>query len=69
MFLLKYGVIDETFKLKTEYKVSPDQSKVISSLTENFQNGKQKQVLLGVTGSGKTFVMANLIEKLQAVSW
>lgn len=65
MFLLKYGVIDETFKLKTEYKVSPDQSKVISSLTENFQNGKQKQVLLGVTGSGKTFVMANLIEKLQ----
>lgn len=58
-------MLEEKFRLKSKYKTSDDQDKVISKLEEAFDNGKEKQVLLGVTGSGKTFVMANLIEKLQ----
>lgn len=55
----------EKFELKSTYTPSDDQSKVISQLEKGFDEGKKRQVLLGVTGSGKTFVMANLIEKLQ----
>ena len=54
-------MIAEQFRLKSKYKPSPDQEKTISTLKENLENGKDKQVLLGVTGSGKTFVMANII--------
>jgi excinuclease ABC subunit B len=57
-------VIQEDFKLKSKYKPSKDQQRAISSLIENVKEGKEKQVLLGVTGSGKTFVMANVIEEL-----
>ncbi|OGZ78487.1 MAG: excinuclease ABC subunit B, partial [Candidatus Staskawiczbacteria bacterium RIFOXYA2_FULL_32_7] len=42
-----------------------DQPKAIKTLTENLKNGAKHQVLLGVTGSGKTFTMANVIEKIQ----
>lgn len=52
------------FKLNSLYKPSIGQQKAISELTTNFRVLK-KQTLLGITGSGKTFVMANLIEALQ----
>jgi len=55
----------EDFQLSTKYTPSVDQSIAIDTLSKNLKNGKEKQVLLGVTGSGKTFVMANLISKLQ----
>ena len=55
----------EEFVLNTKFKPSVDQNIVIDTLTNNLKSGKEKQVLLGVTGSGKTFVMANVISKLQ----
>jgi excinuclease ABC subunit B len=55
----------EEFVLKTKLKPSKDQETVIQSLSTNLNQGVDKQVLLGVTGSGKTFVMANVIAKLQ----
>lgn len=51
------------FKLKTEYKPSGDQPEAIAALEEGIRTGKQHQVLLGVTGSGKTFTIANLISR------
>lgn len=54
------------FHLDTSYKPSGDQPKAIESLVENFDGGAKHQVLLGVTGSGKTFTMANVIEKMNA---
>ena len=53
------------FNLVSKFKPSGDQPQAIDKLYNNYLNGKNFQVLLGVTGSGKTFVMANLIEKLQ----
>lgn len=53
------------FKLKSPYKPLGDQPKAINSLAEGIQNGLKEQTLLGVTGSGKTFTMANVIEKVQ----
>ena len=49
------------FKLHTKYKPSGDQPQAIEQLTEGVQSGEKHQVLLGVTGSGKTFTMANVI--------
>ncbi|KKQ97545.1 MAG: UvrABC system protein B [Candidatus Woesebacteria bacterium GW2011_GWB1_39_12] len=54
-----------TFKLKSDYKPIPDQEKAINALCGGVQNGIDYQVLLGVTGSGKTFTVANVIERLQ----
>ena len=53
------------FKLHSEYKPTGDQPQAIDKLVAGFQAGKKCQTLLGVTGSGKTFTMANVIEKLQ----
>ena len=53
------------FKLKSPYKPLGDQPKAINSLAEGIKNGIKEQTLLGVTGSGKTFTMANVIEKVQ----
>ncbi len=53
------------FKLKSPYKPLGDQPKAINSLAEGIKNGLKEQTLLGVTGSGKTFTMANVIEKVQ----
>ncbi|MFP4012563.1 MAG: excinuclease ABC subunit UvrB [Chitinispirillaceae bacterium] len=53
------------FKLKSKYKPAGDQPQAIEELTEGVQNGVPSQVLLGVTGSGKTFTMANVIERVQ----
>ena len=53
------------FKLHSHFKPSGDQPKAIEALLKNIKQGKNRQTLLGVTGSGKTFTMANVIEKLQ----
>lgn len=54
----------DSFKLHSEYKPTGGQPQAIQELVEGFQNGNQFQTLLGVTGSGKTFTMANVIEQL-----
>lgn len=54
----------DSFKLKAPYQASADQQKAIEELLSNESVGKNRQTLLGVTGSGKTFVMANVIQKL-----
>ncbi|HKM05094.1 MAG TPA: excinuclease ABC subunit UvrB [Lachnospiraceae bacterium] len=54
----------DKFKLVSEYAPTGDQPKAIADLVEGFTNGNQMQTLLGVTGSGKTFTMANVIEAL-----
>lgn len=53
------------FKLHSPYQPAGDQPSAISQLTEGIQNGEQYQTLLGVTGSGKTFTMANVINNVQ----
>ncbi len=53
------------FKLQSQYTPKGDQVKAIKQLINGFDKNYQKQTLLGVTGSGKTFTMANIIEKLQ----
>ena len=53
------------FKLHTEYQPAGDQPQAIEALYEGVKRGERVQTLLGVTGSGKTFTMANLIEKCQ----
>lgn len=51
------------FKLVSKYKPSGDQPKAIEKLVEGVKNGKKHQVLLGATGTGKTFTIANVIEQ------
>ena len=53
------------FKLHSEYKPTGDQPEAIETLVKGFQEGNQFQTLLGVTGSGKTFTMANVIMKVR----
>ena len=53
------------FKLKAPYEPTGDQPQAIAELVKGFKEGNQCQTLLGVTGSGKTFTMANVIEQLQ----
>ncbi len=52
------------FKLKSNYEPTGDQPQAIQALVEGIKKGHKEQTLLGVTGSGKTFTMANIIEKL-----
>ncbi|MBY0533914.1 MAG: excinuclease ABC subunit UvrB [Rickettsiaceae bacterium] len=51
------------FKIKSEYQPSGDQPKAINKLLAGLEAGEKSQMLLGITGSGKTFTMANVIEK------
>ena len=53
------------FKLKSQYKPTGDQPAAIDKLVESINAGNREQTLLGVTGSGKTFTMANVIERVQ----
>ena len=53
------------FKIKSKYKPAGDQPKAISALVKGLKAGERHQTLLGVTGSGKTFTVANVIEALQ----
>ena len=54
----------EHFKLVSEYSATGDQPQAINKLVESIKSGNREQTLLGVTGSGKTFTMANIIERL-----
>ncbi len=56
--------MENEFKLVSDYKPTGDQPEAIKNLTKGIKKGRKHQTLLGVTGSGKTFTMANLIEKL-----
>ncbi len=53
------------FKISSEYKPGGDQVEAIEQIVSSYKAGAKRQVLLGVTGSGKTFTMANVIERLQ----
>ncbi|MBQ4001065.1 MAG: DEAD/DEAH box helicase family protein, partial [Lachnospiraceae bacterium] len=53
------------FRLHAPYEPTGDQPQAIDGLVRGFREGNQFQTLLGVTGSGKTFTMANVIQKLQ----
>src|SRR5574337_748636 len=52
------------FKLKSDFKPTGDQPQAIDKLTQSIEKNNKHQVLLGVTGSGKTFTMANVIENI-----
>ncbi len=54
----------DRFKLVSEYKPTGDQPEAIKALVEGVRRGDREQTLMGVTGSGKTFTMANIIEKI-----
>tara|TARA_B100002052_G_scaffold235908_1_gene219297 strand:- start:5008 stop:7011 length:2004 start_codon:yes stop_codon:yes gene_type:complete len=53
------------FKLKSDFSPAGDQPRAIESLSNGILNGKKEQVLLGITGSGKTFTMANVIQEIK----
>ena len=55
----------DRFKIVSEYKMMGDQEQAVEKLAAGILEGKQHQTLMGVTGSGKTFTMANIIEKVQ----
>ena len=52
------------FKLVSDFKPSGDQPEAIDSLVQGIKDGMHAQTLLGVTGSGKTFTMANIIDRV-----
>ena len=53
------------FKVISDYKLMGDQPQAVEKLVNGIKAGKKHQTLMGVTGSGKTFTMANIIEKVQ----
>ena len=55
---------EKIFKLEAPYQPTGDQPQAIEQLVKGFKEGNQCQILLGVTGSGKTFTMANVIRQL-----
>ena len=57
--------MENLFKLHSEYQPTGDQPQAIEALVKGFKEGNQFETLLGVTGSGKTFTMANVIQQLQ----
>lgn len=61
----EYRVIKMKFKLESDYKPTGDQPKAIEQLVSGIDNNDQYQTLLGVTGSGKTFSVANVIQEVQ----
>lgn len=69
VFICEYGcgermIFTDKFKLVSEYKPTGDQPQAIDALVKGVLNGDKEQTLMGVTGSGKTFTMANIIEKI-----
>ena len=60
-FFVPLHLVMSEFKLTSPYQPTGDQPEAIRQLTEGLRRGDQSQVLLGVTGSGKTFTMANVI--------
>jgi len=61
---LKGGKIEMDFKIHSKFKPTGDQPQAIQKIVENLEDGITDQILLGVTGSGKTFTVANVIEKI-----
>jgi len=59
---------NQPFKIISDFKESGDQPNAINTIVKNIKKGEREQVLLGVTGSGKTFTMARVIEELQRPS-
>ena len=53
------------FKIHSEYKMTGDQPQAVEILAQGILDGRKAQTLMGVTGSGKTFTMANIIERVQ----
>ena len=53
------------FKIHSPYQMAGDQPEAVAKLVEGINNGLTEQTLMGVTGSGKTFTMANIIEQTQ----
>ena len=64
MVLIRRNVAMDRFELAAPYEATGDQPKAIKELVEGFRDGLKAQTLLGVTGSGKTFTMANIIAQL-----
>ncbi len=58
------GIVMDCFKLVSDFKPTGDQPEAIEALVEGFNKGYPEQTLMGVTGSGKTFTMANIIAKV-----
>ena len=58
-------VMDKPFKIHSKFQPTGEQPQAIEKIADGFQNGLKFQTLVGVTGSGKTFTMANVIEKIQ----
>ena len=56
---------DHRFEIVSKYKPTGDQPQAIEKLANGINEGKRFQVLLGATGTGKTFTMANIIERVQ----
>ena len=65
LIIIKIDWRAKMFKLHSEFKPTGDQPQAIEYLSKGIQEGKKFQTLLGVTGSGKTFTMANIIQKVQ----
>ena len=63
-----FNEISKPFKIISDFNPSGDQPKAIDSIVKSINDGDQEQVLLGVTGSGKTFTMAKVIERVQKPS-
>jgi len=61
----RQGYVSQKFELKADYKPAGDQPEAIACLIDGLQAGLARQTLLGVTGSGKTFTIANVIQRLQ----
>jgi excinuclease ABC subunit B len=62
---VKREILRVEFQLEAPFQPAGDQPKAIRALVDGFRRGQQRQVLMGVTGSGKTFTMANVIQHLQ----
>ena len=55
------------FKLESKFKPFGDQPKAIEEIVNNFKNGKNEQILLGATGTGKTFTICNVIDHFSPI--
>ena len=53
------------FQLVSKYQPAGDQPKVIKAITDSLKSGRREQTILGVTGSGKTFMMASVVNNIQ----
>jgi excinuclease ABC subunit B len=63
--LLCYNITMSQFKIVSDFQMTGDQPQAVDKLVSGLEKGYKQQTLLGVTGSGKTFTMANVIEKVQ----